>query len=249
MADDGSRTGAADRKLRMSAIAGLLAASLMTAGWIVAGLLQPTSYNWGAQEISDLGALTARHAWVWNLADSLSGFFLVLFAFGVYSVLGTSRAGRLGALLIGVVGLGSMLDGTLREDCPLSTSTACQRLQDGPGLSWHHQAHDIESVLVFSAMLLAPFVLARAFGKSRRTSRFRVYSRLTGFALIATTAAYLTLYGENGGGIAQRLIALLFIAWIGVVAVLLLQDGEGKESLSLAAPSEPATIAESSDRV
>jgi hypothetical membrane protein len=215
------------RGVRLAAAAGLLSAVVMTVGWIVAGLLQSSSYSWTAQEISDLGALTAQHAWVWNLADSLSGVLLTVFAVGVFWLMGSSRSGRIGAVLIGVVGLGSLLDGLVREDCPLSTSPACQRLQDGPGLSWHHQAHDIESVIVFTAMLIAPFVLARAFTQIDGLRDLSAYSRVTGIALVAATAAYLPLYGNDGGGIAQRAIALLFMAWIAALAWFVLR-GAGR---------------------
>jgi len=206
-------------RLRLAAMAGLIGAVLFTLGWIAGGLLQPASYSWSAQEISDLGALTADHAWAWNLADSLSGVLIALFAVGLYSSVASSSSGRIGAALIGVVGAGSVLDGLLREDCPLSTSQACQDLRDGPGLSWHHQAHDIESVVVFVAILLAPFLLARAFRRSDELRGLRSYTLATGAALVAATAAYAVLYGNPGGGIAQRLIATIFMAWIAALAI------------------------------
>jgi hypothetical membrane protein len=211
---------------RVAAISGLLAVVVMTTGWIVAGLIQPASYSWSAQEISDLGALTARHPWVWNVADSLAGLLLVVFAAGVFPLLRADRSARIAVLLIGLVGVGSVFDGLLREDCPLSTSEACQRLQDGPGLSWHHQAHNIESVIVFTAMLLGPFVLARAFRRVDRMSGIRIYSLATGIAMVLFAAVYLLLYGEDGGGIAQRVLVVLYLAWIAVLAVHVLSARE-----------------------
>jgi uncharacterized protein DUF998 len=191
---------------RIAAVSGLLAVVVMTTGWIVAGLLQPDSYNWSAQEISDLGALTARHAWVWNAADSLAGLLLAAFAVGVFPFLRADRSGRSAAMSVGIVGIGSVLDGLIREDCPLSTSEACQRLKDGPGLSWHHQAHDIESVIVVAAMLVGPFVLARAFRQVDRLSGLRIYSLGTGAAMVLCAALYLLLYGGAGAGVAQRVL-------------------------------------------
>lgn len=224
--------------VRLAAVAGLIGAVVMTLGWIVAGLIQPVSYSWSAQEISDLGALTAEHAWVWNLADSLSGVLLTVFAAGLFSLIKPSRSGRIGAALIGVVGVGSVLDGLLREDCALSTSNACQRLQDSPGLSWHHQAHDIESVIVFTAMLIAPFMLARAFRRIDALRALALYSLATGVALVAATAAYLSFYGDDGGGIAQRALALLFMSWIAVLAGSVLRRRREGE-----VPWEPESVA------
>lgn len=210
-----------ETRARVAAISGLLAVVVMTAGWIVAGLLQPASYNWSAQEISDLGALTAQHAWVWNAADSLAGLLLVAFAVGVFPLFRTGRSGRFAVMSIGLVGVGSVLDGLLREDCPLSTSEACQRFQDGPGLSWHHQVHDIESAIVVGAMLAGPFMLARAFRRVDRLSGLRIYSLGTGGAMALFVVAYLLLYGEDGAGLAQRALVILYLAWIAALAILI----------------------------
>jgi len=210
-------------RVRAGAFAGIGGAVLITFGWIVGGLVQGAGYSWSQQEISDLGALTAQHPWVWNLADSASGLLILIFAFGLLAVVRSSRAGRIGAGLIAVVGLGSVIDGVLREDCALSTSEACQRLQDDPGLSWHHQVHDIESVIVVAALLAAPFVLAKAFRQFDAFRGLRGYSLATGVAAVAATVAYLPLYGDPGGGIAQRVLILISMAWIAVISISMLR--------------------------
>jgi hypothetical membrane protein len=216
-------------RVRLGAVAGIGGALLFTAGWIVAGFLQPADYSWSSQEISDLGALTAQHAWVWNLADSLSGILILVFAISLFPLVSPTRAGKIGTALIGIVGVGSVLDGLLREDCPLSTSETCQRLQDSGGLSWHHQAHDIESVLVFLAILAAPFAMAKAFKQIDRLRELRPYTFATGIFLVAATVAYAFLYGEAGGGIAQRLLALSFMAWTAVLAIWMLKVGRADD--------------------
>lgn len=211
-------------RVRLGGFAGIGAASLITLGWIVGGLVQGAGYSWSRQEISDLGALTAQHPWIWNLADSASGLLILVFAFGLFAVVRSSRAGRVGAGLLVAVGLGSVIDGVLREDCALSTSEACQRLQDDPGLSWHHQAHDIESVIVVAALLAAPFVLAKAFRQFDVLRGLRGYSLATGVAAAVATAAYVPLYGDPGGGIAQRVLILVSMAWIAVISIAMLRS-------------------------
>jgi hypothetical membrane protein len=193
---------------------------MMTAGWVAGGLAQ-SRYSWSRQEISDLGALTARHPWVWNLADSLAGLLIAVFALALHRVFRYSRTGRLGAWLVGIVGIGSVLDGVLREDCPLSTSLACQQLQSGPGLSWHHQAHDVESLVVVIASIAAPLVLAPVFGRRDDLRRLRPYSLLTGALLASANLAYLFLYGHPGAGTAQRAFTLISMAWIAVLGTAL----------------------------
>jgi len=210
---------------RMSSIgaaAGIIGAGLFTVGWVAGELVQPPSYSYSRQEISDLGAITAQHAWVWNPADSISGVLIAVFAFTLFQYMGPNRAGRLCALLVGIVGVGGMLDGVLREDCPLSTSAACQRLRDGPGLSWHHQAHDLESVLVGVAVLAAPFAMAKALQWLSALSVMRAYCLLTGITMAAATVLYVVLYGHQGGGIAQRFIVTVFMGWVAVLGIWIL---------------------------
>ena len=209
--------------VRLGAVAGIAGAFLMTFGWVVGGLVQGPGYSWSSQEISDLGALTAQHPWVWNLADSLSGLLILIFSAGLFSIVRSNRAGRVGAGLIAVVGIGSVLDGILREDCPLSTSETCQRLQDGSGLSWHHLAHDIESVIVVLAMIAAPFVLGKAFRSISHLRQLHRTSMATGALLVVATIAYVFLYGNPGAGIAQRLLALVFMAWIAALSITMLK--------------------------
>lgn len=198
----------------------------MTCGWIAGGLAQTNGYDWSRQEISDLGALTAQHAWIWNAADSLSGLLVLIFAAGLYRVVRSDRAGRIGSVALGIVGAGSILDGLLREDCPLSTSASCQRLQDGPGLSWHHQAHDIESVAVVIAILVAGFALASAFRRVEGLRGLRSYTLATSALMLVATAAYVALYGNAGAGIAQRLLVLAFTAWIAILSLSMLKLGD-----------------------
>lgn len=196
----------------------------MTVGWIAGGLSQGSGYSWSRQEISDLGALTAQHPWVWNLADSLSGVLILIFAVGLFPLVRANRAGRIGAGLIAVVGAGSLIDGLVREDCPLSTSEACQRLQDGAGLSWHHQAHDIESVIVVAAMIAAPLVMARVIRSVDGLENLYRPSLGAGALLSLATVSYLFLYGDPGAGIAQRLLTLTFMAWIAAISIAMLKS-------------------------
>jgi hypothetical membrane protein len=211
------------RRVRLGALAGIGGGLLMTFGWIAGGLLQGSGYSWSRQEISDLGALTAQHPWVWNLADSLSGLLILIFAVGLFRLVRSNRAGRIGAGLIAVVGVGSFIDGLVREDCPLSTSEACQRLQDGIGLSWHHLAHDVESVIVVMAMIAAPFFLGRSIRSVNGLTNLYRPSLGAGALLVIATVSYLFLYGNPGAGIAQRLLALTFVAWIAAISIAMLK--------------------------
>jgi hypothetical protein len=206
-------------RVRLGTLAGVVGATLFTGGWIAGGLLQARDYHWQNQEISDLGALTTPHAWVWNLADSISGSLIVVLAIVLFTVISPNRAGRIGALLIGVIGVGGAFDGILREDCPLATSLTCQRHQRYFGLSWHQQAHDVESMIVGVAMLVAPFAMAIAFSQLGAPRALRYYTTASGILLVVLAGVYVELYGETDGGIIQRMLMTICMAWVTVLAV------------------------------
>lgn len=206
---------------RFLAACGIVGQLVLTAGWLLGGALQPASYDLARQEISDLGALTAAHAWVWNAADSISGLLTALFAAGLFAAFGGQRRAQFGALLIGVVGIGDVLDGLLREDCPVSTSPACQALRDGPGLSWHHQVHDVESAIVAVAAAVAPFVLARAFARDESWRSAARWTRAAGMLIVVALGIYLVREGHAGAGVAQRVFAMTFATWAAALAIKL----------------------------
>jgi uncharacterized protein DUF998 len=218
--------------IRLCALCGIAGQIVLTVGWVIGDILQPATYIASRQEISDLGALTAAHAWVWNAADSLSGALTAIFALGLFALLRGDRAGRLGAALVGVSGLGDLLDGFVREDCPLSTSRACKALRKGPGLSWHHQIHDLESVIAGFAAILAPFLLAHAFARLPPWRSLFAYTLGTGIAGLVTVVGYLALYGKDGAGILQRAGTTILAAWLAALAV---------RSLSLTNPRRRAS--------
>ena len=72
------------------------------------------------------------------------------------------RAARVGALLILLAGLGILVAGIARNDCS-SELEACKARIDAGDVSWHHGLHDAVSGLVFLTLVVAQFVLARAF--------------------------------------------------------------------------------------
>jgi hypothetical protein len=73
-------------------------------------------------------------------------------------------------------------------------------------------------VIVFLAILAAPFAIARAAARLEELRGLRPYSLAAGIVQLGAVAAYAAFYGETGGGIAQRLLALTFMAWIAMFA-------------------------------
>jgi hypothetical membrane protein len=85
---------------------------------LVGGLAQSDAYSSADDDVSDLGALTASSAWVYNqIGANLTGVLVMVLALGVWRALSPDLLGRIGAGALFLVGLGVFLDGFLRLDC------------------------------------------------------------------------------------------------------------------------------------
>lgn len=143
--------------LRAAGVCGFLALVTSTFGWVVGGLAQPGAYSAADDDVSDLGALTASSAWVYNqIGANLTGLLVMALALGVWRSLSPDLLGMLGAGALFLVGLGVFSDGLLRLDCR-GIDRGC--VND----SWHADAHKMESRFTVAAFFLAPLVLAFAF--------------------------------------------------------------------------------------
>ena len=150
--------------LRAAGICGLLACITLTVGWIAGGLAQPAAYSSANDDTSDLGAMTANAAWVYNqIGSNLTGILLVLFGLGLWRALSPDSVGRIGAGAVMVTGAGVFFDGVFRLDCR-GIDRGCTND------SWHASAHKMETRITVAAILLAPLILAFAF---RRIARWR----------------------------------------------------------------------------
>ena len=125
---------------------------------------QPAAYSVADDDISDLGAMTADSAWIYNqLGANLSGILVVQLGLGLWRALSPDVAGRVGAAVLVAEGISTFFDGVFRLDCR-GIDAACDNV------SWHAHAHKIESGFTGAFALLAPLVLAFAF---RRNARWR----------------------------------------------------------------------------
>ena len=71
--------------LRAAGVCGLLALVTSTLGWLVGGLAQSDAYSSADDDVSDLGALTASSAWVYNqIGANLTGVLVMVLALGVW---------------------------------------------------------------------------------------------------------------------------------------------------------------------
>ena len=198
---------------RVAGACGLLAFVTFNLGWILGGFAQPTSYSVADDDISDLGAVTASSAWLYNqLAANLTGLLVIVLALGVWRALSPDLLGRLGSAALMVAGLGTFLDGLFRLDCR-GIDAACTND------SWHSHAHKIESGFTGAATLIAPLLLAFAFRRNPSWRDAWIPTLVTIPAVILANVVFSAI----GDGAATRAGTVVVFFWIAYVGLRLLQ--------------------------
>lgn len=208
-------------KIRLGAVCGLLAPIAFVVGWFVGALAQPDAYSLIHDQVSDLGALTADDAWIYNrIGANLTGLLVVALAYGLWTAGLPGRAGKVGVIALAVMGVGQFFDGWFRLDCR-AIDAGCEN----GGTSWHVIAHSVESIFTVLGLLVSVFVLARAFKQSERWRDLRIPTLIVAFA---TTAIVIGLQFA-APGLAVRLGVTLWFAWLAVVSYRLLKIGREDE--------------------
>lgn len=189
----------------------MLAFVTFNLAWIFGGLAQPSAYSAADDDISDLGATTAAHAWIYNqVGANLSGLLVVLLGLGLWRALSPDALGRVGAALVVAGGVSTFFDGIFRLDCR-GIDAACDNT------SWHADAHRVESGITGALFLLAPLVLAFAF---RRNATWRD-SWLPSLLAIPAVFVANVVFSALGDGAATRAGSVVAFAWIGFIGLQL----------------------------
>jgi Protein of unknown function (DUF998) len=200
----------------VSAICGFCAGPvLLVASW--AGVLaQPEEYSFLHHASSDLGADTADAAWLSNqLGSNLPGALLTVFAVGLGYALGDRISARIGAGLIGVVGVGFFLTGFFTLDCREIDAGCSER-----SMSWQANTHVTVALVILLALGLSPFVLARALKFLPRWRDLRITTFAFGVGTIVVTIAVSAVVGE---GLGQYAAVIAWFAWITILSLRMLR--------------------------
>ena len=196
---------------RLAGACGVLAFVAFNVAWIAGGLAQPSAYSVADDDISDLGAMTAEHAWIYNqVGANLSGLLVIALGVGLWRALSPDLLGRIGAALLVTEGVSGFFDGIFRLDCR-GIDAACDNT------SWHSDAHKIESGFTAALFLLAPLVLAFAFRRNPRWRDSWLPTLLTIPALIAANIVFSAI----GDGAATRAGTVVGFAWVAFVGLQL----------------------------
>jgi hypothetical membrane protein len=205
--------------LRAAGVCGLLVPVTVGVAWIGGALAQPDAYSSADDDLSDLGAMTANMAWVYNqIGDNLGGVLVILFGLGLWRALSPDVLGRIGAGAVMLAGLGVFLEGFFRLDCR-GIDMGCR------DESWHSSAHKMNSRFYAAATIAAPLILAFAF---RRIPQWRSAWLLS---LLAVPASILfgVLFSVLGDGAAVRASGLTWFAWLVFLAMRLMRTANARQ--------------------
>jgi uncharacterized protein DUF998 len=213
---------------RAAGVCGLLAFLTFNVGWIVGTIAQPDAFSSADDAISDLGAMTADAAWVYNqIGANLTGLLVVALALGLWRALSPNVLGRVGAVAVAVMGIAVFAGGVFRLDCQ-GIDSGCEND------SWHASAHKVASGFAAGATFIAPLVLAFTF---RRIPPWRD-SWLPTLAVIPALFVANVLFSFLGDGAAVRAGTVVILLWVAFLGVRLLQKGE-RRGESEAPPPAP----------
>jgi Protein of unknown function (DUF998) len=204
---------------RAAAICGLLALVTVSVGWFAGALAQPDAYSSAHDDLSDLGAVTANMAWIYNqVGDNLGGILVILFGLGLWRALSPDVLGRIGAGAVMLTGLGVFLEGFFRLDCR-GIDAGCTNE------SWHASAHKMNSRLYAAATIAAPLILAFAF---RRIPEWRG-AWLPSLLVVPASIVCGVLFSVLGNGAGVRASGLVWFAWLAFLAVRLMRTANARQ--------------------
>lgn len=192
--------------IRAAAAAGIAGPAVFTGAWVV-GSLRQSGYGATEVQLSGLAAPDAGDPWIMITGFLVLGGCAVAFGEALREAIG-GPAPR----LIQGAGVLTIAAGLLRRDHML--------LAPGP-VSWHNQAHNVVSAVIYVDLVVAQALLARRFA---REAEWRPWCRWLA-ASAAATALVLTAFGagtsEPAAGVLQRVAVTLPLAAIAAIAARL----------------------------
>jgi hypothetical membrane protein len=211
-----SRAGA---PFRFVALCGMTAPVLMLVLWTVASLMRP-GYDQLSQYGSELGI--GPNAIIMNTNFVVTGLLVIAFATGLFASIRRVRWIQIGSILLGVFGAGEVAGGFFPCDpgCPITAHSISQI------------AHNVDAVVAFVAIALAPFLFSLGLNRDGPWLGYRSYSLATGLVAIGLfsifSAASLGYLGYVG--LFQRLFLAVTFLWIEVVAIRLFRTSDRRPS-------------------
>lgn len=203
---------------RLRAACGVIGPAAFTAAWVTSTVRQ-TGYSIAEEHLSGLAAPDARDPEIMIAGFVALGACTTAFGSALEDALGgRGHAGAAPALIRGA-GIATIAAGLLRRDRMLLHPAEAV----GGGQSWHNHGHDLVSLALYAALMLAPPLLARRLGDDPRWSALRPAA----IAVTVVSTALLVLFWsravEPWNGIVQRIAATIPLGAMAALATELLR--------------------------
>ncbi len=195
--------------------------------YVVAGLAQALMRDGFDLRHHALSLLTnGSLGWIQVANFVLSGVMVIAAAVGMRRVLRAGPGGRWAPVLTGLYGMGLVAAGIFRPDPALGFPPGTP---PGPpaNISLHGTLHFVSGAVGFLALILACFVMARAFSRMGRSWWAR-YSVATGVLFFAGFAGIASGSGKPWLNVAFGLAVVLAWAWLSAVSLRLMRDAAGR---------------------
>jgi hypothetical membrane protein len=155
--------------------------------------------------ISELGASGAASAWLMNYVGFVvSGVLVCLFGLTLFT-LPRSASVVVGAALVVVFGLGTVVAGLV--SCDLGCASVAPSVEQ--------QVHEQVSQIAFTALIFSTLVWGAHFARAERGWGFGPYSLLTGVAAITLLTAFILSIGQSAFvGLFQRGLMVVLYVWL-----------------------------------
>jgi Protein of unknown function (DUF998) len=162
-------------------------------------------------DLSEMGAVTAPHAWCFLVPQAVAGLLTIGFAlFGLLPALRPAgRAGVVAAVFSASSAVQDLSDAAFRLDC--RAVDGCTSAQTTA--SWHGRVHAAFGLVCLLLLTGAIFTAARAFKRLPAWSRWAGPTQLTGCLIVAGLLGVAFPATASIHGLLQRGVALVAAGW------------------------------------
>lgn len=204
--------------VRRAATWSIVAQVAFTLSWLVAAVFQGR-YGHMDQTISELAASTAEQPWILITGFLVYGTGFAALSSALYASVGGGKRARGGAVALLVAAAMMPLVAFNRLDC-ITSSAACRAAVEAEQVSGHHDLHNLASLVLFLAVVVAPLAFAHRFKHDARWADLRMPSIVAGWLSLVMLVVNIGWDGhDHGSGLVQRLFVAVPTIWMVVVAL------------------------------
>ncbi len=202
-----------EKTMRFLAFCGLIFVFLIVVVvLIVLAAIRP-GYNSLTQYGSELGESGAPNSEITSIIFFICGVLLIAFSLALYKGIQKAKGSWIGPLLVAIFGIFDSIGSAIFPCDP-----GCV------GQTFTGMMHLVVSLIGMSAMALAPFFVRRSLKNDERWQGYQTFSLIIGIlALVMIGVFIVSSATEILIGLTQRIMFSLYLIWIFVFAVKLLQ--------------------------